>query len=76
MMGGHLARDADAAFLPGANGAERLPRAHVRDVHVCICQLRERDIPLDHDRFGLTGNAPQSELGGHVSLMRHAVAFE
>ena len=71
-----FAGDAHAARLARAHGAQRLARAHVRDVHVCAGQLRERDVALDHDRLGFAGYPAQAELRGDVAFVRDAVALE
>ena len=72
----HLARDARAARLAVADRVERLPRAHVRDVHDAARQLGERDVAQRHDRLGLAGNAAQPERRRVKALVRDAVALE
>ena len=71
-----LARDVHAALLAGAHGAQRLARAHVRDVDMAAGQLRQRDVALDHQRFGHAGNPAQAERRGVVALVRDAIALE
>ena len=71
-----LAGDLDAALLAGPHRAQRLPRAHVADVHVRAGQLGQRHVALDHQRFGHAGNAAQAERRGVEALVRHPVALE
>ena len=63
-----LARHVHAAFLARAHRAQRLPRAHVRDVHVCAGELGQRNVALDHDRLGFARNAAQPEMRRDVTL--------
>jgi hypothetical protein len=44
VMGRHLAGHLDAAILPLADGFERRPRAHVRDVDAPAGHLREENV--------------------------------
>ena len=76
MMRRDLACDVHAALLAGAHGAQRLPRAHVRDVDVAAGQLGERDVALDHQRLGDAGNPAQAERRRVIALVRDAVALE
>ena len=76
MMRRHLAGHARAARLAVAHGVERLPRAHVRDVHDAAGQLGERDVAQRHDRFGLAGNPAQPERRRVKAFVRDAVALE
>ena len=59
-----------------AHGAERLPRAHVRDVEGAAGQLGERDVALDHDRFGRRRGSRAGRATRRRTLVRDAVAFE
>ena len=66
----------DAALLARADGAQRVPRAHVRDVHAAAGHGRQRDVTLHHDRLGLARDAAQAEPRGVEALVRDAVALE
>ena len=72
----HLAGDARAARLAVAHRVERLPRAHVGDVHDAAGQLGERDVAQRHDRLGLAGDAAQAERRRLIALVRDAVALQ
>jgi hypothetical protein len=72
----HLARHVHAARLAFPHGAQRLPRAHVGDVHVRRGELRERDIPLDHQRFGGARDAAQAEKRRPVAFVRNAISLQ
>ena len=71
-----LAGHAHAARLAVAHRAQRLARAHVRDVDARAGELGERDVALDHQRLGRAWDAAQPERRGAVALVRHAVALE
>ncbi len=71
-----LAGHTHAARLPFAHGPERLPRAHVRDVDVRAGQLRERDVPLDHQRFRGSRYAAQPERRRAEALVRDSVSLQ
>ena len=46
---------------------------------MCTCaagQLGQRDVALDHDRFGFPRNAAQPQRAATKSLVRDAVALE
>ena len=76
VMRRHLGRDRDAAVLAGAHRAQRLARAHVRDVDAAAGHLGQRDVALDHDRLGDAGNPLQPEQAGDRAFVRDAVALE
>ena len=69
---GDLARHRYAALLARAHRAQRLPRAHVRHVDRPAGQPAQADVPLDHDRFGLSGLAAQTEGGRAIALVHDA----
>ena len=76
MVRGDLRGDADPPRLALADRAQRLPRAHMRDVDVRAGQLRQRDVPLDHQGLGGAGDPAQAERRGMEAFVRDAVSLE